>query len=281
MLEDRLERGEVIYFAACPFPLPQGHERELLLAQRLGGRHKSVSWDPVSGRTSGFPAAPAEAEALRRVLAGFGAATRAWLADVVPRYALGWRPDRVSFAPEEEATRRLRLNARNDLLHLDAFPNRPTNGWRILRLFVNLGPSDPRVVVTSETFPVLLERYGSAVGLPKVGEDSWGVQFGRRVFGLFRPGRRRSVYDRFMLRFHHFLKTSDEFQERCRKRLWLFAPGSAWLALTDTVSHAVLRGRFALDHSFFLCPASLVRPELSPPHLLQHASGVPVLRRAA
>ena len=42
----------------------------------------------------------------------------------------------MSYRPVEEATRKLRLKARNDLLHVDAFPTRPTNGWRILRCFV-------------------------------------------------------------------------------------------------------------------------------------------------
>ena len=50
-------------------------------------------------------------------------------------YAATWKPDRGSYRPEEEATRRLRLTARNDLIHVDAFPNRPTQGYRILRVF--------------------------------------------------------------------------------------------------------------------------------------------------
>src|SRR5271154_6832068 len=47
------------------------------------------------------------------------------------------------------------------------------------------------------------------------------------------------------------LKAHDEFQERAPKKLWTFPPGSVWLAMTDACSHAVLRGRFALEHSYF------------------------------
>src|SRR5262249_24405286 len=97
-----------------------------------------------------------------------------------------------------------------------------------------------------------------------------------------RPGRRqRSPYDTFMLRFHDFLKANDEFQEHGPKRFWSFAPGSAWLVLTDVASHAVLRGRYALEHSYFVAPGSLALPDLSPPALLERACGIPVSNRGA
>jgi hypothetical protein len=75
-----------------------------------------------------------------------------------------------------------------------------------------------------------------------------------------------------MLRFHDYLKKNEEFQERTRKRLWKFEPGSAWLAMTDACSHAVLRGRFALEHSYFVSPSVLAVPEESPEALLQQAT---------
>jgi hypothetical protein len=84
-----------------------------------------------------------------------------------------------------------------------------------------------------------------------------------------------------MLRFHDFLKAHDEFQEKGPKRFWTFVPGSAWLAMTDVTSHAALRGRFALEHSYFVAPESLALPEESPPALLERACGVPMLHRAA
>jgi hypothetical protein len=280
--EERLERGELLSWLVCPFSLPREDELPFLLSQRLTGAHKSISWDPHSGRTVDFPRQASAAQHLRQILQRFSDAATAWLAGLLPCYARSWRPERVSRHPEEEATRCLRLSARNDLLHLDAFPSRPTGGWRILRLFVNFSPTDPRVWITSDTFAELLERYGKEAGLPRAGEDSLAWQLGQTVLGLFRPGdRRRSVYDRFMLRFHHFLKMNEKFQERCRKHFWTFPPGSAWLALTDTVSYAVLRGRYALDRTFLVAPESLVLPELSPPLLLQRACGVPVYRRAA
>jgi len=283
-IDCRLERGEVVYYPVCPFPLPQGDDMTFLLEQRLASRaHKNVSYDPRRDKASGFfRRSAAQAERLRHLLADFAHTVTDWLRANLPRYAAAWRPDLVSYRPVEEATRKLRLKARNDLLHVDAFPTRPTNGWRILRCFVNVNPTEPRVWVTSDPFARLLERYGVAAGLPGHQGIDWVRRLRDGLVRLFRPGRpKRSVYDAFMLRLHDYLKANEDFQERTTKQFWKFPPGSAWLAITDTCSHAVLRGRFALEHSYFLAPHSLALPEESPAALLARMCGRAVLAPAA
>jgi hypothetical protein len=283
-LAERLERGEVIHYPVCPFPIAEGDDCRFLLEQRLGSKaHKNISYNPETGKASGFLRQSAEqADRLRRLLKAFADAATAWLAATLPRYAPSWERDRVSFRPEEEATRRLRLKARNDLLHVDAFPSRPTQGRRILRLFVNINPTEPRVWVTSDPFARLLERFGTEAGLPSASGTAWAARLGERILGLFQASRRRrTVYDTFMLRFHDFLKAHEGFQERGPKRFWTFLPGSAWVVFTDTASHAALRGRFALEHSYFVDAASLALPQESPAALLERACGMPVLRNAA
>ncbi|HZU34560.1 MAG TPA: Kdo hydroxylase family protein [Gemmataceae bacterium] len=283
-LAEQLERGEVVHYPVCPFPLPQDDDHHFLLQQRLAHRaHKNISYNPHSGKVGGFLRQPdaSHGTRLRELLADFSRTTTAWLAGVLPSYARGWRIDMVSYRPEEEATRKLRWKARNDLLHVDAFPSRPTQGYRILRVFANINPTEPRVWVTSEPFARLLDRYGEEAGLP-TGSSSLARRVKNGVLGLFQPGgRRRSVYDEFMLRFHDFLKQNDRFQERCPKRYWNFQPGSAWMVLTDTASHAVLRGRFAIEHSYFIAPETLALPREAPAALLERACGLPVLQRAA
>jgi hypothetical protein len=283
-MEERLERGEILTFAPCPFALPAAADLEFLLGQRLRSSHqKNISYNPASDTAAGFRIeSPAQAERLRGLLRTFADSAGSWLAQVLPRYAGAWQRDRVSFRPEEEAIRALRVSARNDLLHLDAFPSRPTRGWRILRLFVNINPVDERVWVSSDTFAQLLARFGADVGLPASMGTGWAHRLGQGLLSLFQPGtQERTPYDSFMLRLHHFLKTNNDFQERARRRFWHFAPNTAWLALTDTVSHAELRGQYALEHSFFIAPESLALPAESPPALLEKACGLPVLRGAA
>src|SRR5262249_9318871 len=152
------------------------------------------------------------------LLAHFSTTATAWLARMLPAYASAWRLDQVSFRPEEEATRRLRLTARNDLLHVDAFPSRPTDGYRILRLFANVNLTEPRVWMTSDPFAKLLERYGETAGLPDPGEFGLGERLRNGMLRIFRPHKKpRSLYDAFMHRFHNYLKANDRFQETCTK----------------------------------------------------------------
>jgi hypothetical protein len=283
--EERLERGEVLYYPTAPFLLPQGADLEFLLAQELGTlAHKNISFDPNTERVGGFVRrGAAQTERLRQLFLKFSRDVTAWLGQTLPHYRDGWQLDRASFRPQEEATRRLRHTARNDLIHVDAFPNRPSHGHRILRVFANINPREPRIWVTSDPFAKLLQRYGEAAGLPgRTRGPGWFTQLGQGVLQIFRPRRaRRSAYDAFMLRFHDYLKMNDEFQERGPKHLWTFPPGSVWIAMTDTCSHSVLRGRYALEHSYFISPATLALPDESPPALLTYAcTAAPGLRAA-
>jgi hypothetical protein len=280
---ERLEHGELVTFSPCPFPLPGTDDLAFLFAQKLHSSKKNIAFDPETEELTGFAYRSDEQEdRLGSIMKTFAANARSWLAAALPRYARGWRAHRATFRPEEEATRRLRLTARNDLLHIDAFPSRPTQGQRILRLYVNINLSDPRVWVTSDTFDKLLARFGADLGLPNVPADGWARRLGQGLFGIFQPGSgQRTPYDRFMLRLHHFLKTNDHFQEFAPKRFWSFGPSAAWLAFTDGVAHADLRGRFALEHSFFVPCHCLAAPELAPATLLERACRAPVLPKAA
>src|SRR5262249_36771315 len=113
----------------------------------------------------------------------------------------------------------------------------------------------------------------AAVGLPSQAGATWLEHLRRGALRLL--GARRSASDVFMLRFHDFLKLNDELQERAPRRLWSFPPRSAWLAMTDACSYAELRGRYALEHSFFIDPRVLALPEQAPRALLAAACSGP------
>lgn len=283
-IEHRLERGDIVTFAPCPFTLPAGDDRAFLMQQRLhGSTHKNISYNPASGNVSGhIQHSPEQSQRLARLLQSFSHDACAWLSSCLPSYAHGWQPDRATLRSEEEATRKLRLTARNDLLHFDAFPSRPTRGHRILRLYVNINPTDDRVWATSDTFAKVLENYGDRVGSPAQRSATWARRLGQGFVSLFQPSAPgRTEYDEFMLRLHHFLKSNDEFQERSPRHLWHFPPGAAWLLFSDAVSHAELRGQFALEHSFFVAPEALTLPEESPLYLLQRRGRATFMPRAA
>jgi hypothetical protein len=186
----------------------------------------------------------------------------------------------VTLRTAEEATRTLRLTARNDLLHIDNFPTRPTNGRRILRVAANIHPTDPQVWATSERFPQLLARFAARHRVPIRTARQWAAptQPVVRLFAGIRSGR--SAYDGWMLRLHHFLKQDEAFQAQAVRRMWTFPTGSMWALFADGVAHAQLRGRHVLEHTFFVPVELLCRPAESPLALLAAVGKGRASRRA-
>jgi hypothetical protein len=158
-------------------------------------------------------------ERLGAILRGYSRGSLDFLARRFPRYASAWHVDYASFRPIEEHGRRLAHTDRNDLMHVDAFPTRPTHGNRILRFFTNIsGP--PARVDFGGTFDGLAERWAAGSGLLDDAVRRAGARPPRRVC-CARLGARRSVpsaYDAFMLGFHDFLKNNAEFQAGPRER---------------------------------------------------------------
>jgi hypothetical protein len=79
-----------------------------------------------------------------------------------------------------------------------------------------------------------------------------------------------------MLLFHDYLKQNETFQKSGKKQQWEFPPNTTWIVFTDMVSHAVLSGQFALEHTFIVSRSVLVRPECAPVHILESLAGVPL-----
>lgn len=271
-----LEEGRILFFARSPFALPQA-ERAFLLKQRQAeaGYHKNIAYRPESGKVTGVARQQREDEReLRRVLRAYSDRVVRFAAELFPGYARRWRVDFASFRPQEEAGRRLSTHARNDLLHVDSFPTRPTRGDRIFRVFTNVNPSAPRVWRTGETFEDLAERFAVSSGLL---ERATRDGLGRRLRHLARlaglPLRVRPPYDEFMLGFHHFLKENGAYQESARSEEIAFPPGSSWMVFTDMVSHSVLAGQYALEQTFLISRDSLTIPGKAPVSILERIAG--------
>ena len=274
-----LEEGQILFFPRSPVELPAG-DRAFLLGQRQvdAGYHKNIAYRPGSDRVSGVARGrPGDEATLRRVLGDYSRRAVAFAAELLPPYARGWRVDYASFRPQEEAGRRLKLRARNDLVHVDAFPTRPSGGARILRVFTNVNPDAARVWQTADTFDELAERFALPSGLlarARRGRLAHRARWALRALGL--PVVARSPYDEFMLRFHHFLKENGAYQQTARKTTHAFPPGSTWLVFTDMVSHAVLSGRYALEQTLLVSRGSLVLPERAPIAVLERLAGAPL-----
>jgi len=257
-----LERGDMLFFPRMPWSLPAEDQAFLVgLNQADSAFHKNVAYRPSEDKVTGFDSsAVSDPERLRGVMRGFSHAVLAFLKELLPRYVEGWRIDYASFRGFEEEGRDLSFKKRNDLLHIDAFPTRPTGGDLILRTFVNINPSRSRVWLTGDPFEQVAGRYAAEAGWHGEGGPLEGV---RRLL------TRRGAYDRFMLGFHDYLKHNRDYQQNSRKYRWEFPPGSAWMAFTDIVPHAVLSGQYALEQTVIVSRKSLQSPGTAPIEILR------------
>ena len=194
-------------------------------------------------------------------------------------YAGKWIIDFASFRPIEEERRSLPLHKRNDLLHVDAFPSRPTRGGRILRVFSNLNLTKPRVWNTTESFETLAKQYAEDAGLRQIAEDnsylSRAVQSVAEKLGFSKSGR--TAYDVFMLRFHDYLKENREFQQNCPKIKMEFPPLATWVVFTDGVAHAAMSGQYAIEQTLLIPPSALVTPQEAPYRILEKLVSLPLV----
>lgn len=266
---ETLEAGDVIDLGPTPIRFTND-ELSFLRGQKKseGAHHKNVAYRPHQDRLTGLDG-PATAP-MRALMRRFSQQAVAFLHDFLSPYQFD--VDYASFRPLEEEGRPAKLHARNDLLHVDSFPTRPSRGRRILRFFVNVNPEEPRVWRTGPPFPELARALAAPSGLlARYRRDREQPALARALTHLLgRCGlatQFRPPYDRFMLSFHDWLKANDEFQSQ-RHTLSSFAPMSSWLCMTDTVSHAVVRGRLALEQTILVHPGTLQAPALAPQQVL-------------
>jgi hypothetical protein len=271
-----LEAGNILYFSRTPFDFPN-QDIEFLLTRKQTDTalHKNIAYRPAVDRITGVEESSGPGvERLRSIVGGYSQRSAKFLDELLTPYAGKWKLDYASYRPLEERGRPARLRARNDLPHVDAFPTRPTNGDRILRLFTNINPAQNRVWITSQTFDVVGPHFAKAIGIPRPeGNGVLARTFRSLAKAAHLPGANRSPYDDFMHNCHNAMKENSEFQESCPKQRWEFPPHSTWIVFTDFVSHAVLEGQYALEQTFIISRDAMVRPELSPLRILENLAG--------
>lgn len=277
----QLEEGNILFFPQTPITLPEDDLRFLLtLEQTSSGLHKNLAYKPQRDEVSGADmkgADAAAAERLHRILREYSHRVTEFLESFLAPYQSRWQLDYGSFRPQEEQGRDLPLRRRNDLMHTDAFPTRPTHGARILRFFNNLHPSKSRDWITGEPFRALAPQFApQQIALPREQSTLTRVTTAAACnlgLGRLLPALKRSSYDDFMMRFHNFLKENATYQAHGKREAWSFPPGSSWMVYTDMVPHAVLAGQYALEQTYLVSPEAMVAPEHAPLNVLQAMTG--------
>jgi 3-deoxy-D-manno-oct-2-ulosonic acid (Kdo) hydroxylase len=270
-----LERGEILLFSKPPFEFSP-EDQGFLVSQKWDELrlHKNVSYRPGEDRLRGASGEAAAIERLHSVLKRYSAHVLDFMAKFLAPYAGKWTLDFASFRPFEERDRDLPLHKRNDLLHVDAFPSRPTHGGRILRVFTNLNPAKSRVWQTVKGFENLARQYANDAGLQQATDSSFLGRAAQSLGGkLGVRAMSRTPYDTFMLRFHNYLKENEGFQSSSSKTQLEFPPLATWLVYTDGVAHAATSGQYAVEQTLLIPPAALVNPEQAPYRILEKIAG--------
>lgn len=285
-MERLLEAGNIIHFPECPIELPSAEELAQLreqLPRQL--KLKNVSYHPEADAVRGLDAESPVAELVYKSLVNHSNRVSEFLREQLPdlfRHAL---IGTCSFRPMQEKGRDLKAHASNELIHIDAGAYGATNGDRILRFFVNYNTTEDRVWVTRGAFPKLFNQYRIEAGLNDIDADNLtkgpidqlrtGVL--KSIDKLGMPVSRAldsSPYDRAMRKFHNFMKDTPSFQTDPDGRIEMrFKPMSAWMVLTDMVSHACLSGQHCLNYTALLPLEDCQHPELAPYNILAAKTG--------
>jgi hypothetical protein len=283
---DELELGRIVHFPECPIALPD-EQQLVFLRDELPDllKLKNISYHPETDRVSGLKSRPEQARRAREILLEHSRRVEAFLQKIMPALTGNWTVGTSSFRPIQEKGRDLSPHASNELVHVDAGAYGATNGDRILRFFVNINPVEDRVWATKGTFSDLYARYGAAAGVtPELRKHR---SLDKRTVDHMRSGLLRvlaasglpqavlldsSPYDRTMRMFHNFMKDTPEFQQDMTTHSVMhFKPFSAWMVLTDGVSHASVSGQHALVNTFLLPLANCRRQEVAPRTVLMAA----------
>jgi hypothetical protein len=257
----RLETQGLIVLPGRPFEL--GPQEADLLDPSLGdGKAKNISLG--AGGVRGAGADEAASDRLAALMRRYRDFAKGTLVDLAPRYAPWLETGRTSLrtrSVEDDAPASRRKDDRR--LHVDAFASQPTGGRRILRVFTNINPhGEARLWRVGEPFEAHARRFigGSRRLLP--GEAAL-----LRALGITRA--RRTAYDQLMLQLHDHAKLDEAYQRSALAADVRFEAGASWIVFTDSVVHAAIGGRFALEQTFYLAPEGLAAPEASPARILQ------------
>src|ERR1035441_4008804 len=241
---DALETGKLLYAPQLPFELLED-ERQFLSPECLDGKSKNVSFRPDSGVMKGTRCQGVERDRLLNMLQRYYTLASDLLDGLCPGYSQHLRSGFTSFRPAEIAGRVTSWRHDDTRLHVDAFPSRPMQGLRILRVFTNVNPQMPRVWRVGESFEHAATKLLPGIKPPLPGTSSL-LSWLRIVKG------RRTDYDHYMLGIHDRMKADEDYQSHVPQTQLEIPPGTTWACYTDSVSHAAMAGQFAFEQTFYL-----------------------------
>ncbi|MCC6870284.1 MAG: Kdo hydroxylase family protein [Burkholderiales bacterium] len=258
-----IEDGGVVVLPKATFALSAAEQR-FLSPTWSDGHAKNVSLD--GRRLKGARGGGRDLAELAGVVERFATAAAGLVAALFPRYAPYEKRARTSFRPQPAVGRAVSWRKDDSRLHVDAFPSRPTHGDRILRVFSNVNPAEPRVWRVGESFEAMARRFLPRIRAPLPGSAVV-------LAALHVTKGLRSEYDHLMLGLHDCAKADLTYQREAEQQTVAFAPGTTWLCFSDQVLHAAMRGQYMFEQTIHLPLSALYAPERAPLAILERLLG--------
>ena len=261
----RLETEGLILLPGQPFAVRR-EEADLVSPRWSDGRAKNISLSP-GGDVRGAVAEDAAEPRLAALMARYRDWAEALILESAPRYAPSLERGRTSLRTRDVAEGAESRRKDDRRLHVDAFASQPTGGKRILRVFTNVNPvGEARLWRVGEAFEAHARRWAHRLRRPWPGE-AWLL----KRLGVTRATR--TPYDAAMLALHDAAKLDDAYQRAAPARDVILPAGASWVAYTDSLVHAAMRGRFMLEQTFYLPLDAMAAPETSPARILERILG--------
>ncbi|MBV9129547.1 MAG: Kdo hydroxylase family protein [Verrucomicrobia bacterium] len=268
-LQDRaieaLESGKILFLPRYRFVVTD--EESAIFSPGIISNSKNVSYDPRTGVLSGTLASEQSTGLLRKMIVRFADFAESLVLQFAPSYKSGLIRARTSFRPVEIEGRVTSWRKDDTRLHVDSFPSSPTRGKRILRVFTNINPDGrSRLWRVGESFEQMAVRF-----LPSIRRSLPCSSAVLKLLGITKS--RRTEYDHIMLHLHDRMKADNRYQAEVEQIQFEFPAGSTWLAFTDQVSHAAMRGQYQLEQTFLVAVANLRDETGSPLRVLERLTG--------
>jgi hypothetical protein len=261
-----IEEGGLLFFPNLPFSL-RAAEHKFLTPDCADPKSKNISYNSQTSQIRGCLWEGNDLVDLKNMMDRFVQQARSLVDSLLPHYQPNVIWGRTSFRPVETMGRQASSYRKDDSrLHVDAFASTPVQGQRLLRVFTNINPNDPRVWKIGEPFEDVAKRF-----LPLVSKHQWISPHILKAVGVTKG--LRTAYDHIMLQLHNSMKHDMQYQKSVANQEVSFPSGSTWIVMTDKVSHAALSGQFMLEQTFYLAPEAMQSPEKSPLHILERLTG--------
>jgi hypothetical protein len=258
-----LESGAVLVLPRLAFAMSES-ERRFLAPDWSDGRAKNISLD---GRSlKGARGSVTDLSELAAMIARFAANAADLVAALFPAYAPYVTRARTSYRPQPAVGRAVSWRKDDSRLHVDAFPSRPNRGERILRVFSNVNPSEPRVWRVGEPFEAMARTL-----LPRISRPLPGTA--AVLAAIHATKGLRTEYDHVMLGLHDRAKADLAYQRDSAQEIVPFAPGTTWLCFSDQVMHAAVSGQYMLEQTIHLPLSALYEAERAPLAILERLTG--------